>query len=145
VLENNALIFPIISVSILLYSEIASSSTSGRVSSCPFLTLFLGVAGAHWIITYYGERIVSHNLCPLSIPALLVTYLYEYSFPRHQRGCTEFDILLPRYYLPCFTILTLCQHTTLFSTFPKTYCLYPHISCVNLGHNNYLENRGECI
>jgi hypothetical protein len=114
----------IISVSILLYSEIASSWTSGRVSSRPFLTLFLRVAGAHWIITYHGERIAFRSLCPLSIPARLVTYLYEYSFPRPQRDCSELDILLPSYSLPCFTILTLCQHTTLFNI-PKNILLIP--------------------
>jgi hypothetical protein len=63
----------IISISILLYSEIASSSTSGKVSSRPFLTLFLRVAGAHWIITYYGEQIVfristQHSCLPSDLP-----------------------------------------------------------------------------
>jgi hypothetical protein len=126
----------IISISILLYSEIASSSTSGRVSSRPFLTLFLRVAGAHWIITYYGKRIVFRSLCPLSIPARLVTYLYEYSFLRHQHGCTELGILLPSYYLPCFTTWTLCQHTTLFNIPKNILLMPPHITFVNLGHNS---------
>jgi hypothetical protein len=117
--------FPwIISISMLLYPETAGSSTSGRVSSRPLLTLFRRVAGAHWIITYYGERIVFRSLCPLSIPARLVTYLYEYSFPRLQRDCSELDVLLPSYSLPCFTILTLYQHTTLFNI-PKNILLMP--------------------